>query len=441
MFDLGACPGGDTFMKIASTSLDLQDLRPAYRWAALSGRAWLTCSTAGRLAGRRAETGSQQLPALPRAAPHRLACRRLQDNLRRKAEEAGASGYATPLSQLSGDESGRATPTMGRAGTAGAAGTGAAAAPAPPGVAAAAAAGSHEAADALAPPDVRQRVLSDAAAELLADQLDARQREALLAGGSAAAAAAERSAGAAEAEAAGPGGGSDAQMLQLYQAARRATLQLQPQLQHQSSDVTLGQPTPRGAAGSPGSLPGEPESTLGTPATPSTGGFSFTLPASSQQQQQRLAMQATPGLLPGGLGGGEGGAPEATPAGAGLPPFTDGRARGGHAEHTGIRLSVARRLSEHAERRRSMHTPSTGGGSAGAASAARSPFGSAGGTPAPGGGAAGQPHLHAHHRVIELLPADALPEVDGLEKEGDAAVFRLLSAPCSMPPDEQPAPR
>lgn len=26
-------PGGETFMKIVSTSIDLQDLRTAYRWA------------------------------------------------------------------------------------------------------------------------------------------------------------------------------------------------------------------------------------------------------------------------------------------------------------------------------------------------------------------------------------------------------------------------
>lgn len=273
-------------------------------------------------------------------------------------------------------------------------------------------------------------MLSDAAAELLTDQLDVRQRDALLAGGSGAAVEAERSAGAAEAETTASG---DDQMLQLYRAAHRAT----QQLQHQGSDVTLSQPTPREPAdGSPGSL----ASTLGTPGTPSTGGFSFMLPASSQQQQQRMAMQATPGLLSSGLGP-DGGAPDATPAFAGLPPFTEGHARGAHPDHTGIRLSVARRLSEHAERRRSMHTPSTGGASGGPGSAARTPFGSAAGTPGPGAGAAAGTQPQAHHRVVELLPADSLPDVAGLEKEGDAAVFRVLSAPCGMPPDEQPAAR
>ncbi len=32
LFDLGVMPGGETFMKIVSTSIDLQDLRTAYRW-------------------------------------------------------------------------------------------------------------------------------------------------------------------------------------------------------------------------------------------------------------------------------------------------------------------------------------------------------------------------------------------------------------------------
>ena len=35
LFDLGVVDGGNTFMKICSTSLDVQDLRLAYRCAAL----------------------------------------------------------------------------------------------------------------------------------------------------------------------------------------------------------------------------------------------------------------------------------------------------------------------------------------------------------------------------------------------------------------------
>ena len=151
------------------------------------------------------------------------------------------------------------------------------------GVVAAACAGSEEAADALAPPEVRQRVLSDAAAELLHDELSQAQRAALLAGCSPSAAAAEHVAGGAEAEeepggggaaagadvplGSGPlGSGSSDPMVPLYRAARQATLR-QHQLEHQGSEVTVGQPTPRGQGGATE----EDEGTLGTPATPSTG--------------------------------------------------------------------------------------------------------------------------------------------------------------------------
>lgn len=348
--------------------------------------------------------------------------------------EDGEDGMATPTSHFSDSGSGEATPTFHDA------------EPMRPGVAAAAAAGSAEAADSLAPPEVRARVLSDAAAELLHDQLSERQRGALLAGASPSAAAAEEVAGGAEAEVmleaaedAGEGGpegvagqeGEDErdQMLAIYRMARKATQDL-PGLQHQSSDVTLGQPTPRlGASqeeevGTPG--------TLGTPATPSTGGFSFMLPSGSQQQ--RGLPQATPGMMLGGSGDGGSG------AAAGLPPISEAR-RASQLDphpHTGIRLSVARRLSEQAERRRSLHTPSTGGGSGlSAGSALRgSPFGSAAGSAGgTAGGSGGGHHPHLHHRVIELMPEDALPGV-GTEEGVDVAVVKVLSTPCGMPPEE-----
>lgn len=120
-----------------------------------------------------------------------------------------------------------------------------------------------------------------------------------------------------------------------------------------------------------------------------------------------------------------------TSPGHGLPPLSEGRrpSYGDSHPHTGIRLSVARRLSEQAERRRSMHTPSTGG-SAHTASAGGASAGRGGAAPgAPGGGAGG--HHHHYGRVIELLPEDLLGE-PGV----DVAVVRVLSAPHGTPPDE-----
>ena len=150
-----------------------------------------------------------------------------------------------------------------------------------------------------------------------------------------------------------------------------------------------------------------------TPAPHTAGGFSFMLPGSQQGQGQVAAL--TPGLPGMDLGG--------------LPSGTS-RRRASHADphpHTGIRLSVARRLSEQAERRRSMHTPSTGG-SGGPPSAGRPSPGGGGGA---GGGAPGGGHQHHYSRVIELVSEDLLGEPDV-----DVAVVKVLSAPHGTPPDE-----
>ena len=212
-----------------------------------------------------------------------------------------------------------------------------------PGAEAAAAAGSAEAADSLAPAEVRQRILSDAAAELLHDQLTDEQRVELLAGCSPAAAAAERTQGglvgeAAAAAAAGKPSDPDAlldgamsaddPMVNLYRAARNATLHLH----HQSSDVTVGQFSPR-TGRSRRSAQSEEEGFADTPATPSTGGFSFMLPGGASPAQGVPA--GTPGLLGSDVGG------------ARLPPGTaagDQQRRYSQIDphpHTGLRLSGA----------------------------------------------------------------------------------------------------
>lgn len=140
------------------------------------------------------------------------------------------------------------------------------------------------------------------------------------------------------------------------------------------------------------------------------------LPGSQQGQGPQPPYQ-TPGL---GLGG--------------MPPLTEHRrtSMAGHYPHTRNRMSVARRLSEQAERRRSVHTPSTGA-SGGAPSAAHtSPgAGSLGGGSWGAGGSGGGHHGYHYSRVIELLPEDLVGQPGD-----DAAVIRVLSAPCATPPHE-----
>lgn len=200
-----------------------------------------------------------------------------QDALAGMGEGEVEEGMHTPASHLS--DSAECTPTFRDV------------ARAAPGVVAAAQAGSAAAADSLAPPEVRQRVLSDAAAELLTDELSDRQRQALLAGCSPSAAAAEAAAGAATAEAGADvpaeddevlasARSADDPMIRVYRAARAATLRQAQQLEHQGSDVTLGQPTPRaraqqreGTPGSEGFVEEEATPTMGTPPTPSTGAW------------------------------------------------------------------------------------------------------------------------------------------------------------------------
>ncbi len=97
--------------------------------------------------------------------------------------------------------------------------------------------------------------------------------------------------------------------------------------------------------------------------------------------------------------------------------------------------AVARRLSEQAERRRSVHTPSTGGSALGSAGG-----GSAGGAPGSVGGASGGPstpgeHPHPHGRVIDFIPEGG--DLAGVLGDGeDVAVVRVLSAPQPIPPIE-----
>lgn len=97
--------------------------------------------------------------------------------------------------------------------------------------------------------------------------------------------------------------------------------------------------------------------------------------------------------------------------------------------------AVARRLSEQAERRRSVHTPSTGGSALGSAGG-----GSAGGATGSVGGASGGPstpgeHPHPHGRVIDFIPEGG--NLAGVLGDGeDVAVVRVLSAPQPIPPIE-----
>lgn len=151
---------------------------------------------------------------------------------------------------------------------------------------------------------------------------------------------------------------------------------------------------------------------------PAAGGFSFMLPGSQQGQAQQPTYQ-TPGLPGLGLGG--------------MPPITEGRrtSMAGHYAHTGNRQSVARRLSEQAERRRSIHTPSTGASGGPPSAAHPSPgAGSLGGGGYGGDGGGGQ-HSYHYSRVIELLPEDLIGQPGD-----DVAVIRVLSAPCGTPPHE-----
>jgi hypothetical protein len=296
LFDLGCVDGGRTFMKVATTSLDVQDLRPAYR-----------------------------LQQFVRQSRRLVA--------QAEAEEAG-EGMVTPPSHFS--DSGHSTPRAAdgereRSG-----------------VARAAAAGSEAAADSLAPPEVRQRLLSDAAAEMLLDELDEEQRAALVRGRSPAAAVAERGASwARAAESAQEGDGAavdggaalDDPLEPLYRAAQAAT----QRLHRQPSDApTLARPSPPSTLGTGGrgggrayGADGEEGSTPGTladtPATPSTGGFTFMLPDSRHGPPA-----VTPGLLSADS--------EGLAAGSGLPPgiAAEGhRAHGDPNPHTGIRLSGA----------------------------------------------------------------------------------------------------
>lgn len=140
------------------------------------------------------------------------------------------------------------------------------------------------------------------------------------------------------------------------------------------------------------------------------------LPGSQQGQVQ--PMYQTPGLPGLGLGG--------------MPPLTEGRrtTMAGQYGHTGNRLSVARRLSEQAERRRSLHTPSTGA-SGGPTSAARpSPGGGSQGAGGSWGGGGGYNGYH-YSRVIELLPEDLVGQPGD-----DAAVIKVLTAASATPPHE-----
>lgn len=93
--------------------------------------------------------------------------------------------------------------------------------------------------------------------------------------------------------------------------------------------------------------------------------------------------------------------------------------------------AVARRLSEQAERRRSVHTPSTGGsGLAGAP-----PGGAPGSASQPGGAAGGEaPHPHPYGRVIDFI-AESDEDLAG-EEGADVAVVRVLSGPHGIPPTE-----
>ena len=179
------------------------------------------------------------------------------------AEEEEEEGMATPPSHFSDSDSERCGPVLAEA----------EADRRRSGLVSAAQAGSAEAADALAPPEVRQRVLSDAAADLLHDELTESQRAALLKGCSPSAAMAEAAAGGGvaevEPEGAGLGGALGSG------ASGPAVPPQQRRLEHQGSEVTVGQPTPwppgtRGSGADGGGLD-EDEGTLGTPATPSTG--------------------------------------------------------------------------------------------------------------------------------------------------------------------------
>ena len=66
LFDLGLVGGGNTFMKICSTSLDVQDLRLAYRCAAhaVPCLLCLPCCAVFAVLGR--------MSALSKMAPHLL---------------------------------------------------------------------------------------------------------------------------------------------------------------------------------------------------------------------------------------------------------------------------------------------------------------------------------------------------------------------------------
>jgi hypothetical protein len=373
LFDMGLVDGSRTFMKVATTSLDVQDLRVAYRWVVtgclpvcgrqLSAGLFLVAPAAGIVntwavhvlcAARFVPCLTNNTPLLyasPASSAPFVLIRRLQEFVRQSkllAAEAEASGAVAPEEYSGGEEGegegddGMVTPHSHFSDSEQTTPTFADIDRLRSGVAKAAAAGSREAADSLAPPEVRQRVLSDAAAELMLDELDDEQGQMLVAGRTAVATT-QRGQGAAEVEvpvgddeacgdALDTARSADDPMVSIYRAARNATRQLQ----HQSSDVpTLAQPSPpstqTGGSRWRGGEEGSPSTMIDTPATPSTGGFSFMLPGS----QQPLPAH-TPGMVAAGSGSISG-------AGSGLPPglAVDGR-RGSLLDpnpHTGIRLS------------------------------------------------------------------------------------------------------
>eukprot|EP00887_Chlorella_sp_A99_P007742 scaffold20.g7742.t1 len=357
LFDLGRMTGGDTFMTVCATSMDVQDLRLAYRLDEVSSHA-----AADMMMDEAAQGQGPPGPWQP-------------DWLAGEAHSSGEEeGWATPPSH---PDSRQSTPHGGDAGAEAAAAV----------AWAAAAAG----ADGLAPPDIVGRVLSDSGAELLVDDLSQRQQEVL----------AQRSARAAEAlgDAAPGGGGGPANPVTAAYAPRVGAAPggagLGPPTEHSYATPSSGHSregsfaSPRGQHGS---------EIIDTPSTEAT--FSF-------QPHPSLGRPpaATPGLFPGAS-----------------PPDGSSDCRSAPHPHTGIRLSVARRLSEQAERRRAAGTPSTGEGGGAEAHA---------GTP---GAAAAHVGQRSTMPVIEF---ESVQELAPFAEHGSSsAVLNVLSAPYYAPPTE-----
>lgn len=252
--------------------------------------------------------------------------------------------------------------------------------------------------DALAPREVVGRVLSDVGAEVLHDEL-AREQQRLLVGRSPQVA---EVMGLPSGRAPGGEAGEEGSVAGAYDAGGGSSAAVRPARQASPPSSSAGQSG--GSYASPHGVHQESSELLDTPSTEAT--FSFQPNPSGQHPQ------ATPGIFT-----------ASTPA-AGGGSTAAPHSRGAHADphpHTGIRLSVARRLSEQAERRRVAGTPGT---------EIPSSVGTQQTVPSA---------VHGHHRTstVPVMEFEDVPELEAFaEHGGSSAVLNVLTAPYYAPAAE-----